>query len=97
MSNVPAGLWSAVASHTGYLAAVRYGVSVVAGQETVLPNLELRAGDADGDCVIGLFDLVIVAVVYNPNGPVLDPRADLNADGVVNLFDLVLVTSNYGA
>ena len=97
LDNVPTGLWSAVASHWRYLAAVRYDVNIGAGQEIVLPNLELKAGDADGDCVIGIFDLVIVAAAYSPSGPVLDPRADLNGDGAVNIFDLVLVSSNYGA
>lgn len=96
VENVPAGVWSAVASHEGYLAALRSSVVVLLGQDVLLPHLTLRCGDVNYDCVVDLMDLVIVAVAYDPSGPVSDPRADLNADGVVNLFDLVLVTTSYG-
>lgn len=53
-------------------------------------------GDANGDCVINLLDLITVASAYNPSGPISDPAADLNGDGVVNLFDLMTVATNYG-
>ncbi len=53
-------------------------------------------GDANGDGVVDVLDLVIVAVAYNPHGPVSDPRADVNGDSVVDLFDLVLVTRDFG-
>jgi len=97
IEGIPAGTWSAVASRQGYLSALRPSVVILSGHDVLLPDLTLRGGDANSDCAVNLFDLVIVAAVYDPSGPVLDPRADINADGVVNLFDLVLVTSNYGA
>jgi hypothetical protein len=97
IDGIPAGTWSAVAGRQGYLSALRAAVVMLSGQDVLLPDLTLRSGDTNGDCVVNLFDLVIVSVVYNPGGPVLDPRADLNADGTVNLFDLVLVSANYGA
>ena len=93
--HIPAGVWSAVARHEGYLSALRYPVTVLPGQDALLPELTLRSGDVNGDCAIDLFDLVLVALAYNPYGPASDPRADLNADGVVNLLDLVLVSTNY--
>jgi len=96
IENVPAGVWSAVASHEGYLSALRPSVVILSGQDLLLPDLTLRSGDANGDCIVNLFDLVKVTAAYNPAGPASDPRADLNADGVVDLFDLVLVTTNYG-
>jgi hypothetical protein len=96
IENVPAGTWSAVAKHEGYLRALRPLVVLLVGQDVLLPDLELRSGDVNGDCIINLFDLVTVAVAFNPAGPPSDPRADLNADGVVDLFDLVMVTANYG-
>jgi hypothetical protein len=52
--------------------------------------------DPNGDGVVDLFDLVIVAAAYYPGVPASDPRADVNGDGLVDLFDLVLVTANYG-
>jgi len=94
--NVPAGVWSAVASHQGFLSALRSSVVVLYGQVVVLPDVALQSGDANGDCVINLFDLVIISSAYAPSGPVTDPDADVNKDGVVDLFDLVLVSSNYG-
>jgi hypothetical protein len=93
---IPAGTWSAVAEHEGYLDALRPGVVILVGHDVLLPDLTLHSGDANGDCIINLFDLVIVSVAYNPYGPVSDHRADVNADGVVNLFDLVLVAINSG-
>lgn len=93
---VPAGVWSAVASHQGFLSALRSSVVVLYGQIEVLPDVALQSGDANGDCVINLFDLVIISSAYSPSGPVTDPDADVNKDGVVDLFDLVLVSSNYG-
>jgi hypothetical protein len=97
IENLPAGLWSAVASHEGFLSALRPSVVILWGQNVLLPDLTLHSGDANNDCTINLFDLVIVSVAYNPYGPVSDQRADVNADGVVNLFDLVLVAINYGS
>ena len=53
-------------------------------------------GDANGNGVVDVFDLVTVTRAYNPTGIVSDVRADINRDGVVNLFDLVLVAASYG-
>jgi hypothetical protein len=53
--------------------------------------------DCSGDGHVDIYDLVIVALAYNPQVPVADPRADINRDGVVDLFDLVFVAANYGA
>ena len=96
VEDIPVGVWSAVASHEGYISALRSSVVILGGQDVLLPDLTLRSGDANGDCSIDLFDLVIIATAYNPSGPVSDPQADINGDGVVNLFDLVLVSTNYG-
>ncbi len=96
IDNIPAGTWPVVASRQQYLGAQRWSVVVSGGVDQMLPDLTLRCGDTNGDCVVNLFDLVIVSVAYRPGAPAWDARADLNADSVVNLFDLVLVTTNYG-
>jgi hypothetical protein len=96
ISGIPAGGWTATASRQGYLQAIKPDVVILGGHSVQLPDLTLRSGDTNGDCGINLFDLVIVSVAYDPDGPLSDPRADINVDGVVNLFDLVLVTVNYG-
>ena len=95
IENVPVGVWSAVASHAGYLSAMTWSVVVLSGSDVHLPDVMLRGGDANGDCVIDLLDLVIVASAYNPGGPVLDYRADINGDGHVDLFDLVITAKFY--
>lgn len=96
IGNVPAGVWSVAASHPGYLSALRSVVVVLSGQDVALPEVTLRGGDANGDCSADLFDLVLVGMAYNPQGPLSDPRADLNGDGVVDVLDLVVVSANYG-
>jgi hypothetical protein len=97
VDGVPAGVWSAAVSHTGYLSALRPSVVVLSGQDVRLPDLDLDGGDANGDCLVDLFDLVIVSAALDPSRPASDPRADLNADGVVSVLDLVLVSMHYGA
>jgi hypothetical protein len=96
VDSVPAGAWSAVASHQGYLSALRLSVLILSGQDLLLPETTLLGGDVTGDCIVNLFDLVAVGVAYAPAGPLMDPRADINADGVVDLFDLVIVATSYG-
>jgi hypothetical protein len=51
-------------------------------------------GDADGNCKVDLFDLVLVAKNYGT--PLHDPRADVDGSGSVDLFDLVLVGKDFG-
>jgi len=96
VDGIPAGTWAAVASRQGYLSALRQFVVVLGGHAVLLPDLTLRSGDANSDCAVNLYDLVIVSLAYAPAAPASDPRADINADGVVDLFDLVLVSTNYG-
>lgn len=96
IDNVPAGVWSTVASHSAYLSSLRSAVVVLSGQDVLLPDVILRGGDANGDCATDLFDLVTITAAYSPSGPVPDARADLNVDGVVNIQDLVLASKNYG-
>jgi len=94
LAPVPAGSYRILASLAGYLSSRHDAVTVTGGQTTVLPNTELLGGDANGDQVIGLLDLVTVAIHYGA-APPQDSRADINADGRVDLTDLVLVACNY--
>ncbi len=97
VEGVPAGVWSAAVSHATYLSALRPSVVILSGQEVRLPDLNLVGGDANGNCLVDLFDLVIVAAALDPSRPASDSRADLNADGIVSVLDLVLVSTHYGA
>jgi len=50
------------------------------------------AYDVNGDGVVNILDLVIVA---NALG-VSDPQSDVNNDGIVNILDLVVIANNFG-
>jgi len=55
-------------------------------------------GDVNGDCIVDIFDLVLVASAYGatPADPNWNPNADLNNDNIIDIFDLVIVASHYG-
>ncbi len=68
-------------------------VTVTSGASTSLPDLTLRAGDVNGDCTVGLTDLVLIAINFHRSPPTT-ANADINGDGSVDLFDLILVSLN---
>ncbi|MBC7262922.1 MAG: SpoIID/LytB domain-containing protein [Chloroflexi bacterium] len=97
LPGVPVGYYTVRATMPGYLAAWR-DLEVSAGQLVRLPDVMLLGGDANGDCRVNIFDLVIVASDPAWTGDSCEPRdphADINGDGCVNIFDLVLVGLNY--
>ena len=51
------------------------------------------AGDANGDCVVNIFDLAMVGRAYGtqPGDQYWDERADLNNDGKIGIIDLAAV------
>ena len=48
-------------------------------------------GDINGDGVVNIFDLTLVAQAFGKDGL----EADVNGDGVVNVFDLVFVANQF--
>ena len=64
---------------------------VEGGEITEPPELK---GDVNGDGVVNIQDLVLVASSFGKTG---QNSADINADGVVNIADLVLVAGALGA
>ena len=48
--------------------------------------------DVNGDGVVNILDLVVVAQELGTG----NPEADVNGDGVVNVFDLVFVAAAIG-
>ena len=65
------------------------------GSLWLLENKSIRIkGDVNGDQVIDIFDLVMVADQFGQKG--YDLIGDINSDGSVNIFDLVLVANYFG-
>ena len=54
-------------------------------------------GDLDGDCTIGITDLLILLAAWRPCPDPPDPcPADLDDDGTVGILDLLILLSNWG-
>ena len=75
--------------------------SGVEGTTHTLPNLDgemylrvkpVNPADVNGDGVVNIFDLTLVAQAFGKNGL----EGDVNGDGVVNVFDLVQVAGAIG-
>ena len=75
---------------------VTVSVTGIQGKRTVTAIAELPPipQDVNGDDVVNILDLVLVASVLGDEGRDLD--ADVNRDGVVNILDLVLVAGAFG-
>ena len=76
--------------------AIIFGLSFIL--LTVSPAQDAKiAGDANGDGIVNILDLVLVASHFGESidaTQVLNP--DVNGDGIVNILDLVLVANNIG-
>lgn len=56
-----------------------------------LGSLTLLGGDVNGDSLVNIFDLALIAASYDSS----DPLLDLNDDGLVDIFDLTTTAVNY--
>jgi hypothetical protein len=86
-----AGNYTVVASASGFL-SLQGSVIITAGNTTVLPPINLLAGDIDGNNMIDQFDALTIGMSYSSSTPV---EADLNNDGVIDFLDLELLAENY--
>jgi hypothetical protein len=61
------------------------------------PALAL-VGDVNGDGIVNMEDLYIVALSFGstPGTPGWKPAADVNGDGIVNMIDLLIVALYFG-
>lgn len=55
-------------------------------------DVKMSTSDINGDGMVNILDLVIVAQAFDE----YNANADVNGDGVVNILDLVLVASTFG-
>ena len=70
----------------------RRDYTLTADDTLIVENIENPA-DVNGDGVVNITDLVLVASNFGQTG---QNRADVNGDGVVNITDLVFVASAFG-
>jgi len=52
-------------------------------------------GDVNGNGVIDIFDIVIIAASFGSSPPPY-PNADLNDDGLIDVFDIVITAASFG-
>jgi hypothetical protein len=91
---LPKGHHTVTVTMNGYLhAQTRFEIRP--NRPIDLSTVTLRAGDADGNRLIDLFDLNIVRAAFGSSPPT-DSRADINGDGRVDIMDALLVGSNLG-
>lgn len=91
---LPVGEYTIVASRDGYLRAQRM-VQVEEGKVAGLPAVTLLGGDADGNQVIDILDLVTMVASFNQAVPA-NSASDINGNGKLDIFDLTLVGMNFG-
>jgi len=87
----PAGLYTVVATASGFLSA-QGSANLIGGSTSTKPTIDLLAGDIDANNVIDQFDAMTIGMNYNSATP---SAADLNNDGVINVLDLELLAANY--
>ncbi|MCH8153147.1 MAG: hypothetical protein IH830_12350 [Planctomycetes bacterium] len=83
-------------NQAGQITAVADSNDLNATVGLVLTPVEGPPGDLDGDCVVGILDLLTLLPDWGPCPPMADCPADLNEDGIVNIFDLLLLLANWG-
>lgn len=73
------------ASYPGYLAQQQLITT-----PDIAP-LQLLAGDVNGDGIINILDIAVLAKSYETD----NPQADINGDGIVDILDIVHAAGNY--
>lgn len=73
---------------------IRYVVSDVSGFDP--PLITLIAGDVNGDDVINIFDVMLVAANFNLPVTPNNEKMNFNSDSRITIADLALVAKNYG-
>ncbi len=53
-------------------------------------------GDLDGDCTVGILDLLQLLAVWGPCADCENCPADLDGDCTVGILDLLALLSNWG-
>ena len=98
LTNAPNGTYDVAIQSSKSLRVVVPNVTITA--VTVLPDVTLPAGDANGDNMVDIGDFGVLVNAYNGDvtlpGSNYDSQADFNYDGVVDIADFGLLVNEYG-
>ncbi len=94
---LPPGTYTISAKRQQYLPAIQT-IDLTAAQNPLQINLELKAGDIDGNSRIDLADLTLLLLAHlrSAGDNNHNALADLNGDGLIDITDLTMLTQNYG-
>jgi hypothetical protein len=96
IDDIPSGSHELNVYMAGYIPYRQAGLVIDPERIVNVSDIQMRAGDVNGDGAVDLFDLVAISTRYGSQIPA-GTAEDVNGDGQVTLLDLVLVSSNYGA
>ena len=97
IEGVPSGVRTLEAQRPAYLRHILPYLTISGGAYIGLVDIQLRAGDVNGDDRIDLFDLIAVSGRYGEEHVPDGTLEDLNGDGEIDLIDLVLMNVNHGS
>jgi hypothetical protein len=89
-------VYTVTATHSSYLSSV-YTATIQAGATGVLPDVQLRGGDINGDCMVNILDLSRMGGRFGTacGDPDWDSASDINDDCTLNILDLTIVGGNF--
>ncbi|NQW18729.1 MAG: fibronectin type III domain-containing protein [Chloroflexi bacterium] len=99
ISGVNEGTYTIRITALGFVANGRDDLSV-SNTPLVMPDMELRGGEVNGDGAVSILDISAIAAAF---GDLLPGRVDgqgrpidINADGLIDILDISIAASNFG-
>lgn len=97
LTNLPSGTYTIAIKGENTLRAKLPAATLQTGQNN-LPDIQLKAGDANNDNFVSAVDFSILAAAFGKclGGNTYNGKADFNNDQCVTAADFSLLSSNYG-
>jgi len=90
------GVWDMVVKKEGCLTYTVKGITVGEG-DILLPEIELVAGDVNGDDMINIMDIGAFRENFGmADGEITNIYTDVNNDDMVNIIDMGIFRRNFG-
>ena len=98
---------SSPSPYSPVLALTEYSSELIAGGEFITAGGQMSAywarwgpdvplGDLDGDCTVGILDLLQLLAAWGPCADCENCQADLDGDCTVGILDLLTLLANWG-